>query len=80
MSTTGSVTGKVLPHSAQPYVTIWNATDTASALPEENGVFKIRGLSAGTYNVVYNGSFGYNDTTDVKAGSATQLPTITLHH
>jgi len=83
MSTTGSVTGKVLPHSAQPYVTVWNATDTASALPDINGTFKIRGLSVGTYNVVYNGSFGYNDTTinniDVTAGTTTQLPTITLH-
>ncbi|HEY5461651.1 MAG TPA: DUF4382 domain-containing protein [Hanamia sp.] len=83
MSTTGSVTGKVLPHSDQPYVTIWNATDTASALPDINGAFKIRGLSVGTYNVVYNGSFGYNDTTinnvDVTAGTTTQLPTINLH-
>lgn len=83
MSNTGSVEGNVSPHSAQPFVTIWNATDTASALPEDNGMFKIRGLNAGTYNIVYNGSFGYKDTTitniQVQKGKDTKLPNITLH-
>ncbi len=83
MSKTGSIEGNVFPHSAQPYVTVWNATDTASALPEEDGMFKIRGLNAGTYNVIYNGSFGYKDTTitnvQVQAGKDAKLPDITLH-
>jgi len=83
MSNTGSVEGNVFPHSAQPFVTVWNTTDTASALPEENGRFKIRGLNAGVYNVTYNGSFGYKDTTitniQVQKGKETQLPNITLH-
>src|SRR6185437_16515906 len=37
ISNTGSVEGNVFPHTAQPFVTFWNTSDTASALPEENG-------------------------------------------
>jgi hypothetical protein len=83
MSTTGTLEGDVFPRSAQPYVTIWNNSDTASAMPEGNGHFKVRGLTAGTYSVAYQGFFGFKDTTllhiQVKAGQETKLPGITLH-
>lgn len=83
MNQTGRLEGTVLPNAAQPYVTAWNATDTASALPEEDGGYKIRGLKAGTYNVIFQGTFGYKDTTIlnivVKNNQDTKLPTITLH-
>lgn len=83
MSKTGRIEGKVLPNSAQPYVTAWNATDTASALPEHEGEYKIRGLKAGVYSVQFKGSFGYKDTTitnvEVKNNQETKIPVITLH-
>ncbi len=83
MNQTGGIEGIVLPHSAQPYVTVWNTSDTASALPEDNGEYKIRGLSAGSYSVMFQGEFGYNDTTlthvQVTNNTDTKLSTITLH-
>ena len=83
MDNTGRIEGKVLPNAAQPYVTAWNATDTASALPEEDGEYKIRGLNAGIYSLQFKGSFGYMDTTitnvEVKAGQEIKIPVITLH-
>jgi hypothetical protein len=83
MHNTGGIEGKVLPFVARPYVTAWNDTDTATANPEENGEYKIRGLNAGTYNIMFQGSFGYKDTTltgiEVSKGKAIQIPLITLH-
>ncbi|MDP4284371.1 MAG: DUF4382 domain-containing protein [Bacteroidota bacterium] len=83
MDNTGRIQGIVLPNSAQPYVTVWNATDTASALPEHDGEYKIRGLNAGIYSLQFKGSFGYMDTTitnlEVKAGQLVKIPVITLH-
>ena len=83
MHNTGGITGTVLPYAARPFVTAWNDTDTATAKPEENGNFKIRGLTAGTYSMMIQGSFGYKDTTltgiQVTNGQAVQIPLITLH-
>ncbi|HUZ60339.1 MAG TPA: DUF4382 domain-containing protein [Hanamia sp.] len=80
---TGRIEGIVVPHSAQPYVTAWNGTDTASALPEDNGEYMMSGLSAGTYSVMFQGKFGYKDTTltnvQVTNNTETKLPKITLH-
>ena len=82
MNKTGGIEGKVLPNSAQPYVTAWNGTDTASALPEHDGEYKIRGLKSGVYSIQFQGSFGYKDTTltnvQVQNGQETDIPTITL--
>lgn len=83
MHNTGGIEGSVGPFAARPYVTAWNDTDTATAKPEEDGRYKIRGLHPGTYSVSFQGSFGYQDTTitgvTVTTGDAVKLPVITLH-
>lgn len=76
------IKGKVLPAAATPLVTVYNATDTANALPREDGDFKIRGLKEGTYNIVFKGYKGYRDTTilnvQLKNGDEKIIPTVTL--
>lgn len=83
VSTTGSIQGKVLPRDAFPVLSIYNGSDTAYALPNWTGQFKVRGLKDGTYSVFINASNGYSDTTitnvSVSAGKTTQLPSVTLH-
>ena len=79
----GRIEGKVLPREAHPFVTVFNAQDTATAIPEvDDGDYKIRGLKAGTYSVLFKGSNGFRDTTitnvQVQKGRSTQIPTITL--
>jgi hypothetical protein len=79
----GSIEGIVLPASAHAYVEVINSTDTALAIPEDEGEFKLRGLSPGTYSVLYKSVSLYKDTTltniTVVQGAETRLPTITLH-
>lgn len=60
---TASVSGKVKPQDAKAVLTLFNATDTAYALPNKNGEFKMRGLKDGTYSLYVNGSNNYKDTT-----------------
>jgi hypothetical protein len=80
----GKVEGKVLPRIAQPFVKIFNATDSATAIPENDGEYKIRGLREGTYKIRFSGSNGYLDTTisniQIRKGKETEIPTITLHN
>ncbi len=80
---TGSLEGRVLPREAFPVISVFNATDTAYALPWGNGEFRVRGLKAGSYSVFINASNGYKDTTitnvAIQQGKETDLPTITLH-
>jgi len=61
--TTASLSGKVTPMEAKPIVVVFNNTDTAVALPNKDGYFKIRGLKEGTYTVLINASNGYNGKT-----------------
>jgi hypothetical protein len=79
----GAVKGVVKPRDAYPILTIYNASDTAYAIPFIDGRFKVRGLDSGTYSVFVNGSNGYQDTTinnvSVTVGKETDLGTITLH-
>lgn len=79
----GSIEGKVLPSAAKAFVQARNATDSATAMPDNDGEYRIRGLAAGTYNVTFRGSNGYRDTTltniSVRDGQETKVPTITLH-
>ncbi|MCK9402654.1 MAG: DUF4382 domain-containing protein [Chitinophagaceae bacterium] len=63
ISNTGSIKGKILPKEGYAVVTVFNTTDTAYALPDKEGYFKLRGLKDGTYSVFFNASNGYRDTT-----------------
>jgi hypothetical protein len=82
-SHSGSIEGKVFPRDADPIVKAINGSDTATAIPEQEGEFKIVGLNAGTYQVLIDGQKGYIDSTInnvvVRKGEDTHLPATTLH-
>ena len=82
MKQSGKIKGKVFPHEALPFVKAFNATDSASAIPEDEGEYKIRGLKEGVYSILFTGSNGYRDTTisniQVQKGRETHIPDITL--
>ncbi len=79
----GELEGKVLPKDANASVTVFNATDTAHAIPDHEGEWEIRGLKDGTYAVLFDGTAPYNDTTInnivVRKNEDTKVPTVTLH-
>jgi len=80
----GSIEGTVLPADAQALVMAINGTDTATAKPEREGEFKIVGLKAGTYSVLFHATANnYQDTTIqnvvVVKNEDTHLATVTLH-
>jgi hypothetical protein len=82
IKTTASISGKVTPMEARPLVAVFNGTDTAYALPNHDGKFKIRGLKEGTYSVYVHASNGYfgkvlPDVT-VSTTKEVELGTITL--
>lgn len=84
-SNSGRIEGKVLPRAADPIIKAVIGSDTATAIPDDDdGEFKIVGLSAGTYKVIIDGQNGYNDTTInnviVRNREDTHLPVITLHN
>ena len=76
------VAGKVIPKEAKAVITLFNQTDTAYALPNQEGYFKMRGLKEGNYSLYVNASNGYFDTTlnniTVKATGETSVGIITL--
>lgn len=79
----GKLEGKVLPYAARPLVKIYNATDTAYAIPWKEGNYKITGLAPGTYTVLFDATVAsYRDTSisnvQIIRGKETELPTITL--
>lgn len=78
----GRIDGKVFPHDALPFVKVFNATDSASAMPEDEGEYKIQGLKEGVYSINFRGSNGYKDTTisdvQIVKGIETHIPDITL--
>ena len=80
--TSGRIEGRVLPLAASPIVKAIIGTDTATALPDNDGEFKIVGLNAGIYSVLFDGNNGYRDTTInnviVRTGEDTRLPAVTL--
>lgn len=82
-SNSGRIEGKVLPGAASPIVKAIIGTDTATAIPDHDGEFKIVGLNAGTYKVLFDGQNNYIDTVInnvlVRNREDTHLPTITLH-
>ena len=79
---TASLEGTVLPREAAAVVSLFNATDTAFALPERDGEFKIRGLKPGSYTLFVNAGNGYRDTTInnivLESGKEREIPTIRL--
>ncbi|HET7118450.1 MAG TPA: DUF4382 domain-containing protein, partial [Hanamia sp.] len=79
----GEIEGKVFPYSAHPSVIVSNAVDSASAIPEDDGEYKIEGLKQGAFQVTFKGTAGFKDTTianvQVQNGKETHLPNITLH-
>jgi hypothetical protein len=79
---TASVSGKVKPQDAKAVLTLFNGTDTAYALPNRDGNFKMRGLKNGTYSLYVNASNGYKDTTItnivVQSPKNTTIPVIEL--
>jgi hypothetical protein len=82
-SNTGRIEGKVLPRAADAIVKAIIGSDTATAIPDDDdGEFKIVGLSAGTYKVLIDGQHGYNDTlinnVIVRNREDTRLTTVTL--
>lgn len=78
----GKIEGKVFPHDALPFVKAFNGTDSASAIPENDGEYKIRGLREGVYSIKFTGSNGYRDTSilniQVQKGRETHISNITL--
>lgn len=82
-SHSGEIEGKVLPGAADAVVMAISGTDTTMARPDDDdGEFKIVGLTAGTYTVFIDGRNNYHDTTInnviVRNREDTHLPTITL--
>ncbi len=83
-SHSGEIEGKVLPGAADAIVKAVIGSDTATAIPDDDdGEFKIVGLTAGTYTVFIDGQNGYQDTVInnviVRNREDTHLPNITLH-
>lgn len=82
VNNSASVAGRVEPKEAYPVITLFNQTDTAYALPNKEGYFKMRGLKAGSYSLFVNASNGYADTTinniSVKVTGETSVGSITL--
>jgi|JI10StandDraft_1071094.scaffolds.fasta_scaffold236812_1 hypothetical protein len=79
----GNIVGKIINQKdAKAVVTIYNATDTAYALPTREGYFSVRSLKDGTYSVLINATSPYLDTTInnvvVTAPKETSLGVITL--
>jgi Domain of unknown function (DUF4382) len=79
----GRIEGRLSPLAADPIVKAIIGTDTATAIPDREGEFKIVGLNPGTYHVLIDAQNGYVDTTItnviVRKGEDTHLPVITLH-
>jgi hypothetical protein len=82
-SKSGRIAGKVFPKAADPIVKAIIGSDTATAIPDHEGEFKIVGLNAGTYKIFIDAQNGYVDTTInnviVRKGEDTHFPTINLH-
>ena len=80
----GRIEGRVFPQAARAIVKAINGSDTATAIPEPDGKFKIVALRAGTYQLLYDATAGnYRDTLVnnivVRNNDDTEVSTITLH-
>jgi len=79
----GRIEGRVFPRAADPIIKAIIGSDTATAIPDREGEFKIVGLNPGTYQVLIDAQNGYVDTVInnvmVRKGEDTHLPNISLH-
>lgn len=84
VSKTGTIAGNLQPNDASPaIVTVYNSRDTAYAITNRDGMFKIRGLKDGKYSVYFNASNNYKDTTinnvTISNASTVSLGNVVLH-
>jgi len=81
-STSGSITGQVLPDSVATAVYAIQAADTIGSALTSGGFFSVNVLPAGTYSLAFHPSTAYRDTTlggiVVNAGAATSVGTVQL--
>ena len=77
------VQGQVLPSGAGALVTLYNSTDTLYAIPNWDGGYQFRGVTAGSYSLNFKGRKGYSDTTisniSVDSSKVVRVQTVTLH-
>lgn len=83
-SRSGRIEGRVLPQAANAIVKAINGSDTATAVPESNGEYKIVGLNAGTYQLLFDATANnYRDTLltniIVRNNEDTHVAAITLN-
>jgi Domain of unknown function (DUF4382) len=82
-SKTGSIEGEILPAEAKAIVYVINGTDTASAIPEREGEFRISGLKDGRYTLLAHATANnYTDTSVqvvVQGKEDTHVDAIILH-
>ncbi len=75
--------GKVLPERAGALVEAIRNTDTLYSIPNEDGFYKFRGVTSGTYDLTFKGRNGYLDTTItgivVDTMQVTKVPDVVLH-
>ncbi len=79
---TASIAGTIAPADAKASVIVYSSSDTAFALPNRDGKFKIRGLKEGTYSLLVNSANGYASkivsNVVVSTTKETELGLITL--
>lgn len=80
----GRLEGKVLPRDAKTIVSLIGDKDTLTALPGDDGEFKIRGIHSAKFDLQFNATAnGYQDTTikniAVSPGQELKIGSIVLH-
>jgi hypothetical protein len=81
----GAIKGQISPAEASPAVYAIAGQDTvASAFCDEQGVFLLRGIPAGTYTVSFEPKEGFlgmqEDNIEIEIGSVTQMGTLEIDH
>lgn len=80
----GAVSGSITPASVQTEITATNGLDIISAFTDENGLFVLTGLSAGTYTITVtpdvSSEFSIQtfESIEVSVGNTTDLGVIVL--
>ncbi|MGY6547320.1 DUF4382 domain-containing protein [Arthrospiribacter ruber] len=80
--TASSIQGTILPVEAEPRVTAVRNGDSFSTFTDENGFYRLRGIPAGTYNIVIEPKEPYLPVTiegvNLGDGESLTLDTVTL--